>query len=299
MKKIVLTTDSAMCPIKKEDAIIIPTQIIDSNNKSYYDNGEISNKKILEDMDNGLIYKTSSPLLGDFEKTFRSVLKEGKDIIHLSVGSHVSQGSVNGANLIANELNEEYENKVYVVDSLNGATGGTLLYELAYEEILNSKLPTKKIVDKLNQLRKSIKTSFYVPNIDGYVRSGRDKTKSSLKNTVLSTTSKLAKLGCFKFRVDLNNDGELYLKKFFRSSAEQGMQKMVMDIVNEKNIETFDKKLVAVGSLYKDKVDLEKIKSYLKSFKYFDNIIENDIGSVIAAYGCNDLCGIALMKKLH
>ena len=127
MKKIVLTTDSAMCPIKKEDSIIIPTQIIDSNNKSYYDNGEISNKKILEDMDNGLIYKTSSPLLGDFEKTFRSVLKEGKDIIHLSVGSHVSQGSVNGANLIANELNEEYENKVYVVDSLNGATGGTLL----------------------------------------------------------------------------------------------------------------------------------------------------------------------------
>lgn len=299
MKKIVLTTDSAMCPIKKEDSIIIPTQIIDSNNKSYYDNGEISNKKILEDMDNGLIYKTSSPLLGDFEKTFRSVLKEGKDIIHLSVGSHVSQGSVNGANLIANELNEEYENKVYVVDSLNGATGGTLLYELAYEEILNSKLPTKKIVDKLNQLSKSIKTSFYVPNIDGYVRSGRDKTKSSLKNTVLSTTSKLAKLGCFKFRVDLNSDGELYLKKFFRSSAEQGMQKMVMDIVNEKNIETFDKKLVAVGSLYKDKVDLEKIKSYLKSFKYFDNIIENDIGSVIAAYGCNDLCGIALMKKLH
>lgn len=299
MKKIVLTTDSAMCPIKKEDSIIIPTQIIDSNNKSYYDNGEISNKKILEEMDNGLIYKTSSPLLGDFEKTFRSVLEEGKDIIHLSVGSHVSQGSVNGANLIANELNEEYENKVYVVDSLNGATGGTLLYELAYEEILNSKLPTKKIVDKLNQLRKSIKTSFYVPNIDGYVRSGRDKTKSSLKNTVLSTTSKLAKLGCFKFRVDLNNDGELYLKKFFRSSAEQGMQKMVMDIVNEKNIETFDKKLVAVGSLYKDKVDLEKIKSYLKSFKYFDNIIENDIGSVIAAYGCNDLCGIALMKKLH
>ena len=75
MKKIVLTTDSAMCPIKKEDSIIIPTQIIDSNNKSYYDNGEISNKKILEDMDNGLIYKTSSPLLGDFEKTFRSVFK--------------------------------------------------------------------------------------------------------------------------------------------------------------------------------------------------------------------------------
>lgn len=299
MKNFVLTTDSAMCIVKKEDSIIIPTQIIDNEGNSYYDNININNKKILDDMKQGLIYKTSSPLLGDFEKNFRSVLDTGKDVIHLSVGAHVSQGSVNGANLIANELNEEYKNKVYVVDSMTGATGGTLFYELAYEEILRSNLPTEKIVDNLNKLKKQIKTSFYVPNIDGYVRSGRDKTKSNLKNTVLSTTSKLAKLACFKFRVDLNDNGELYLKNFFRSSTAQGMEKMVMDIVNEKNIDTFDKRLVAVGSLYKDKVDLEKIKSYLKSFKYFDNIIESDIGSVIAAYGCNDLCGISLMKKLH
>lgn len=299
MKDFVITTDSAMCIVKKDDSIIIPTQIMDNAGNSYYDNIDIDNKKILDDMEKGLIYKTSSPLLGDFEKTFRSVLDEEKDVIHLSVGSHVSQGSVNGANLIANELNEEYENKVYIVDSMTGATGGTLFYELAYQEILKSDLPTSKVVDKLNQLKRQIKTAFYVPNIDGYVRSGRDKTKSNLKNTVLSTTSKLAKLACFKFRVDLNDNGELYLKKFFRSSTAQGMEKMVMDIVNEDNIDTFDKRLVAVGSLYKDKVDLEKIKSYLKSFKYFDNIIESDIGSVIAAYGCNDLCGIALMKKLR
>lgn len=299
MKDFILTTDSAMCIVKKENSIIIPTQIMDNKGNSYYDNIDIDNKKILDDMEKGLIYKTSSPLLGDFEKTFRSVLDIGKDVIHLSVGAHVSQGSVNGANLIANELNEEYENKVYVVDSMTGATGGTLFYELAYQEILNSDLPTSKIVDKLNKLKRQVKTAFYVPNIDGYVRSGRDKTKSNLKNTVLSTTSKLAKLACFKFRVDLNDNGELYLKKFFRSSTAQGMDKMVRDIVNEDNIDTFDKRLVAIGSLYKDKVDLEKIKSYLKSFKYFDNIIESDIGSVIAAYGCNDLCGIALMKKLR
>lgn len=299
MKNIVLTTDSAMCVVKKNDSIIIPTQITDNKNNSYRDNEEISNKKILDDMEKGLIYRTSSPLLGDFEKTFRSVLDTGKDVIHLSVGANVSQGSVNGARLIANELNEEYENKVYVIDSMTGATGGTLFYELAYQDILKSNLPTQKIVEKLNNLKRQIKTSFYVPNIDGYIRSGRDKTKSNLKNTVLSTTSKLAKLGSFKFRVDLNDKGELYLKKFFRASSYLGMDKMVKEIVNEENIHTFDKRLIALGSLYKDKVDLEKIKEYLNSFNYFENIIENDIGSVIAAYGCNDLCGIALIKKLH
>ena len=299
MNKIVITTDSSMCVLEKEDSIIIPTQIIDNEGNSYYDNKDINNKKILEDMKKGIIYKTSSPLLGDFENTFRSILEEGKDVIHLSVGSGVSLGSVNGANLIANQLNDEYKNNVYVVDSLTGATGGTLLYELAYQELIKSDLSAKKLVEKLNELKKQIKASFYVPNIDGYIRSGRDKTKSNLKNSVLSTTSKLAKIAYFKFRVDVNNKGDLFLRKFFRASEEKGMEKMVMDIVNEKNIETFDKKIVSIGSLYKDKVDLEKIKEYLSSFKYFDNIIEKDIGSVIAAYGCNDLCGIALMKKLH
>lgn len=299
MKDFVLTTDSAMCVLKKDNSVIIPTQVIDSNGISYCDNININTKKILEDAKNGIIYKTASPLLSDFKKSFESVLNQGKDVVHLSVGSSISQGSVNGANMIANELNKKYKNKVYVVDSLTGATGGTLLYELAYQQILENKLSTKDLITKLNELKKQIQTSFYVPNIDGYIRSGRDTTKSSLKSSILSTTSKIAKMASFNFRVDVNNSGELYLKKIFRSNTEKGMQKMVTEIVNENNIDTFDNNYVAVGSLYKDKVDLEKIKEYLNSFKYFKNIIENDIGSVIAAYGCNDLCGIALMKKLH
>ena len=252
MKNIVLTTDSGMCALKKEDSIIIPAQIVCSDGKSFEDNGQISNKQILNDMEKGLIYKTSSPLLGEFENTFKSILERGKDVIHLSMSSGISEGSVNGANLIANELNEEYENKVYVIDSLTGATGGTLFYELAYNELINSNLPTDKLVEKLKKLRKLIKTSFYVPNIDGYRRSGRDKTSSHLKDGVLAVTSRLAKLASFKFRVDFHEDGELFLKKMFRSTHTSGMEKMVSEIVNDKTIENFDPRFVAVGNLYND-----------------------------------------------
>ena len=119
MNKIVLTTDSGMCALKKEDSIIIPAQLNSSNGKSYYDNGKISNEKILKDMEKGIIYKTSSPLLGDFQNTFRPILEDGKDIIHLSMSSGISEGSVNSANIIANELNQEYKNKVYIIDSSN------------------------------------------------------------------------------------------------------------------------------------------------------------------------------------
>lgn len=299
MKNIILTTDSGMCAVKKDDSIVIPAQIVCSDGETFSDNGQISNKQILNDMEKGLIYKTSSPLLGEFENTFKSILEQGKDVIHLSMSSGISEGSVNGANLIANELNEEYKNKVYVVDSLTGATGGTLFYELAYHELLNSNLPTNKLVEKLNILKKQIKTSFYVPNIDGYRRSGRDKTNSHLKDGVLAATSRLAKIASFKFRVDFHEDGELFLKKIFRSTQSTGMEKMISEIVNEKTIDDYDPRFVTVGNLYKDKVNMEKVKEYLKSFKYFNNIIEREIGSVIAAYGCNDLCGISLMKKLH
>lgn len=297
MDKVVLTTDSGICANKKEDTIIIPAQIVVNGERSFSDNGTITNKQILDDMKQGIIYKTASPLLGDFEKVFRNELEQGKDVIHLSMGSGISQGSVNGANLIAKELNDEFENKVYVIDSLTGATGGTLLYELAYNEIINSNESCTEIVKKLESLKMNLKTAFYVPDIDGFRSSGRDKTKSHLKDGVLAVTSKVAKLAGIKFRVDFHENGDLFLKKLYKSSTALGMQKMVSDIVNEDTIKDFDSQCVAIGSLYKDKVDLDEIKKYLSSFGYFKQIIEQDIGSVVAAYGCNDLCGISLVKK--
>ena len=31
--------------------------------------------------------------------------------------------------------------------------------------------------------------------------------------------------------------------------------------------------------------------------QYFDQVLEREIGAVVAAYGCPDLCGLALVKK--
>lgn len=297
MNKVILTTDSGICANRKNDTIIIPAQIVVNREKSFSDDGTVTNKQILENMKQGIIYKTASPLLGDFEKVFRNELEKGKDVIHLSMGSGISEGSVNGANLIARQLNDEYQNKVYIVDSLTGATGGTLLYELAYNEIINSNESSVEIVKKLEKLKTNLQTSFYVPNIDGFRSSGRDKTKNHLKDGVLAVTSKVAKLAGVKFRVDFHETGDLFLKKIYRSSTALGMQKMVSDIVNENTVEEFDSNYVAIGSLYKDKVNLEEIKNYLLSFNYFKNIVEQDIGPIIAPYGCDDLCGISLVKK--
>lgn len=291
--KTVLTVDSGICPISREDTIVIPAQVISSSMDTYRDNGkEISNREMLE---SGNRYHTSALLMGDFEETFRRLLSSGVDVVHLSMSSGISEGSVNISQLVADICNEEYTNQVYVVDSLTGATGGTLLYEVIYQQLLTSNLSAKELCSALEKLKKKIQTSFYVPDASGYVQSGRDRSSSHLVDHALSWSTRLANLTSLKFRVDFHENGDLYLKKIFRSSSKNGMLQMVKDIVNDETIKNYDLQRVVVGNLYPKDVDMEVVKFYL--FQYFDQVLEREIGAVVAAYGCPDLCGLALVKK--
>ena len=73
------------------------------------------------------------------------------------------------------------------------------------------------------------------------------------------------------------------------------MLQMVKDIVNDRTMDSYDSQLAVIGNLYQKDVDMEKIRIYLA--QYFDQVLEQEIGAVVAAYGCPDLCGLALVKK--
>ena len=294
---IVLTTDSGMCPNSKYQPIVIPDQITCSNGKSFLDNGvDITVDDILSDSNNS--YTTSAPLLTDYEDTFVPLLESGKDVIHLSLGSGISSSSVNNAHLIANELNNDYENKIYVIDSSTGSVGGTCYYEAAYQMLMHSDLPASLLKDELEKLKYHIKTSFYVPDPTGFIRSGRDSSKKySFSQSVLNLSSSLLKKTSFKFRVDFLENGDLYLKQIFRSPHHKGMMTMTQDIVNENNIQDYDSRFCVIGDLHQKNVDMNELENYLLSFDYFEQIIHSDVGNVVAPYGCDDLCGISLVKK--
>ena len=170
MNKIVITTDSGIDPLNEDT--MIPGQIIKNGVKLYRDIVEISPIEILKQTKEGNKFKTSSPVLEDYHDMFTKYLEDGNDIIHLSMSSGISEGSVNSSNVIANTLNDEYDNKVYVIDTLTGATGGTLISEIAnsYKE---QGMSTTEIVDELNRIKKNIHTSFYVPNPQGFIESAQ------------------------------------------------------------------------------------------------------------------------------
>lgn len=294
MEKVIITCDSGIDPINIDN--MIPATIIENNDKTYRDVIDIDSKTILEKTKNGDLFTTASPILSDFTDKFESILKTKKDIVHLSMSSGISEGSFNSASLISNELNDEYENKIYVVDTLNGATGGTLISEIA-ENLKSKGYDAKKIVAYLNDIKKRITSSFYVPDPKGFIRSGRNKSELCKKEKALLIGLKTAVIAGIKFRVDFNDEGNLYTKNIFKSKRKDGMINFTKNIVNNENKESFDNNLVVVGNLNEKYVNMDDIVTYLEDLHYFDKIIRKDINGVVASYGCDDLCGISLIKK--
>lgn len=293
MNKIILTADSGVCPI---DLPIIPAQISDMDGNSYRDTVEISNGTIIDRINNGETFKTSSPVMKDYENTFVKYLSEGCDVIHLSMSSGISEGSVNASNLMAKQLEDEFENKVYVIDTLTGATGGTLISEIA-KKLVKCNLSTNEILTQLELVKKHIATSFYVPDARGFIRSGRNKSKLCLKDRALEIGSYAASKAHIKFRVNFNEEGNLFVKSIVRGSTNGAMQKLTQTIINDSNKHEFDPSLAVIGNLRQTEVNMNQLREYLVSLAYFDSIVERDISGVVASYGCNDLCGISLIKK--
>ena len=69
------------------------------------------------------------------------------------------------------------------------------------------------------------------------------------------------------------------------------------NIVNNENKESFESSAVVVGTLNEKYVNMDDIVTYLEDLHYFDRVIRRDINGVVASYGCDDLCGISLIKK--
>ena len=212
------------------------------------------------------------------------------------MSSGISEGSFNSASLAANELNDEYENKIYVVDTFTGATGGTLISEIA-EHLRRKGYDAKKIVNYLNDIKKRIASSFYVPDPKGFIRSGRNKSELCKKEKALLIGLKTAVIAGIKFRVDFNDEGNLYTKNIFKSKRKDGMMNFTKNIVNNENKESFESSSVVVGTLNEKYVNMDDIVTYLEDLHYFDRVIRRDINGVVASYGCDDLCGISLIKK--
>ena len=168
------------------------TFVIDG--KEYKDDlGEsMSLKEFYRIVREGAMPTTSQVNVDQYTEFFESFLKQGKDLLHLSLSSGVS-GSYNSARLAADELKTKYpERKLYLVDSLSASLGYGLLMHYAvkmkdegkaidevYNWIENNKLKINHwfTVDDLHHLKRGGRLSgaaavcrYFAPNQTGFKR---------------------------------------------------------------------------------------------------------------------------------
>lgn len=287
--KTIITKDSGIDPIN--EAHVIPAIVRKDFKLEYKDGIDITSIDVLKGLEEGHIYQTSAPSIEDYDKTFRDALKEGDEVVHLSMSSGISEGSVNTANVMANSVSPE---KISVIDTKTAATGGTLI-DIYAEYLAKEGLSAKEIVKELEEYKKSIQTAFFVPNPIGFLNSGRDKTDESMtmkfKRLGLGALQKLG----YKYRVDFNEEGNLNIEGMMRGTSQTKAYEMVQEIVNDDTVEKYDSSTVVLGTVAEGVVDMEVLENYLK--KYFNYVVRRDIGATVAAYGSKDLIGLSLKRK--
>ena len=136
-------------------------------------------------MSEGADTKTSQITIGEYEEYFETMLKEGKDVLHLTLSSGIS-GTYNSACIARDELSVKYpERKIYVVDSLAASSGYGLLME-TLADMRDSGIELDALHDLVNENRLRLQHWFFSTDLTFYIRGGRISKTSGFIGSVLS-----------------------------------------------------------------------------------------------------------------
>lgn len=142
-------------------------------------------KEFYADMAKGAKTMTSQVSVGEYLRYFEEILKQGKDILHLTLSSGIS-GTLNSAIIARDQLKSLYpERKVYVVDSLAASAGyGLLMNKLA--DLRDEGYSIDALYEWVIEHRLECQHWFFVSDLTYLVRGGRVSKAAGLIGGVLN-----------------------------------------------------------------------------------------------------------------
>ena len=136
-------------------------------------------------MANGASTKTSQINVEEFTEYFEPFLKEGKDILHVSLSSGIS-GVFNSASLARNLLMQKYpERTILVVDSL-GASSGYGLFMDRLADLRDEGYSIQELYEWAMKNRLRLNHWFFSTDLTFYIRGGRVSKTSGFIGTILN-----------------------------------------------------------------------------------------------------------------
>jgi len=136
-------------------------------------------------MAEGADTKTSQINAAEFEEYFEGFLKDGKDVLHLTLSSGIS-GTYNSAHIAQEALKERYpDRKLYVIDSLAASGGyGLLMDRLA--DLRDEGKSIDEVCAWAEANKRNLHHWFFSSDLTFFVKGGRVSKTSGFIGTVLS-----------------------------------------------------------------------------------------------------------------
>ncbi|SDB41247.1 DegV family protein [Butyrivibrio sp. INlla16] len=165
------TADLTLDHFKKRDLEVAKFHF-EIDGKPYLDDGEFPIEDFYNAMAKGAMTKTSQINVDEYINHFTPFLEEGKDIIHLTLSSGIS-GTINSANIAADELREKYpERKIYIIDSLAASSGYGLLMDTIADK-RDAGMTIDELKNWVLEHRLELNHWFFTTDLTYLVRGGR------------------------------------------------------------------------------------------------------------------------------
>ena len=188
MSNFVITTDST-CDlpysfIKEHGVVIQPLEYSDGND-TFEDGPTTDLKAFYSNMRNGVVYKTNASNPQGVSTTFRKILDEGKDILHIGFSSGLSS-SFSNTLLAVSELEEAYpDRRIIAIDSLAASMGQGLIVYYACK-LKEEGASLDDVADWVRQNRLHACHQFTVDDLKYLMRGGRVSKVSYVLGTLIN-----------------------------------------------------------------------------------------------------------------
>lgn len=241
---------------------------------------EMTNKEIYKAMREGKFFKTSQITYYEYLKKFEDLASKGIDFICITLSSGLS-GTYANAYMAKKEIEEKYNVRVEVIDSLAASVGfGQITYfaglaaknGASYEKVLS-------LIKFLVEKTKHIFTVFDLKYLYEGGRVSRTKAKISSVLNILPI-------------LEVDDEGKIYMSEVVRGKNKS--YKRMMEIISEKSTSDGSDRVFPVYA--DDKEILEPLISKLEKENYH-KFLPLEIGQTIAAHVGPDICGLGYLSE--
>ncbi|MBR1773480.1 MAG: DegV family protein [Eubacterium sp.] len=199
-----------------------------------------SPRDLLKKMEEGADAKTSMVSIGEYVDYFKPFLKEGKDILHVSLSTGIS-GTYNGACQAADILRETYpDRKIIVIDSMAASSGYGLLMDMAADK-RDEGLDIDELAAWIEDNKLNVIHWFFSTDLQYYIKGGRISKTAGTIGQVLNI--------CPLLNVDF--EGKLIPREKIRT------KKKVVKRIVEKMIDEADGGINYTGKVFLSDSDKE------------------------------------------